>query len=74
MGFLTSAPQAAPIQAAPVIAKKTDKEIGAAAEADKQKRKLQKGRAATILSGGSVGDDSAAPSAGLGTKTLLGGN
>lgn len=77
MGSLFSKPKAPVIQEAPKIAKKTDKEIGVAAEADKQKRKLQKGRASTILGGsdaGVVGDDSAAPSAGLATKTLMGGN
>ena len=51
------------------VPKKTDAEIGQSQEAEKQKRKLQKGRASTILSG-AQGDDSS----GLATKTLLGGN
>ena len=54
----------------------TEAEIAAASEADKQGRRMQKGRASTMLSGddvskvgGTLGDDTT----GLATKTLLGG-
>jgi len=68
MGSLFGSPATPTIQAAPSVPKKTDAEIGAAAEKAKQRRKFQKGRAATILSKGTVGEDST----GLATKELLG--
>lgn len=48
-------------------------DIAKAAEEEKQRRKTQKGRAATILSRGVMGDDSSTGSSGLATKKLLGG-
>lgn len=71
MSGLSSKPKAPVIQGAPRTPQKSDAEIAAASEEEKQKRKLQKGRAATILSRGAMGDDTASPS-GLATKTLLG--
>lgn len=59
-----------------VPAEPTNAEIAASAEEDKQGRRLQKGRASTMLGGddvskvgGTLGDDTT----GLATKTLLGG-
>lgn len=47
-------------------------DIAQAAEEEKQRRKTQKGRAATILSRGVLGDDTSS-GAGLATKKLMGG-
>ena len=71
MSPLFSKPKAPTIQKAPETPKKSEAEIAQAAESEKQKRKLQKGRAATILSKGAMGDDSASTT-GLATKELLG--
>jgi len=55
----------------PVPRGPTDAEIAAASEKEKQSRRFQRGRATTMLSGGSktLGDDVS----GIATKKLLGG-
>lgn len=65
------APKLPPVPKGP-----TDAEIAAAAEEDKQSRRYQRGRGATMLSGeaaslagGTLGDDVS----GMATKKLLGG-
>lgn len=62
----------APPAPAPVMTEEsTQEDVSQAQEEQRQRRRTQRGRAATILSGrsGTLGDDSA----GLATKTLLGG-
>ena len=67
-------PRPAPIQKFDPIAVPTEKdnaaEIAKAQEEEKERRKTQRGRAATMLTGGQgvMGDDTS----GLATKTLLG--
>lgn len=60
----------APVEAAPTKENATE-EISAAQEEEKKRLKKQRGRAATMLTGGRgvMGDDSS----GLATKKLLGG-
>lgn len=68
-------PAPAPIQKFEPIAVPTEKDnqadISRAQAEEKERRKTQRGRAATMLTGGKgvMGDDSS----GLATKTLLGG-
>lgn len=72
MTALFSKPKTPTLQAPPSVPQKSDKEIGEEQEKNKLKFALQKGKASTILSKGSVGDDSVSAS-GLATKKLTGG-
>lgn len=74
MGFMSPSKPRLPPPPKPVTREASAKEISDAHEAEKDRRRVQKGRAATMLTGGRgvMGDDSSG-AGGLATKTLMGG-